>query len=64
MDAELRSLEEKVSALVRFCTRLRDENHALRQQLAAEQNVNKALHEKLDGARARLQNLLQRIPES
>lgn len=64
MDAELKSLEEKVSQLVRFCQRLRDENHALRQRLAAEQNENKRLHEKLDGARARLENLLDRIPES
>ncbi|MEO1766318.1 DUF904 domain-containing protein [Thiobacter aerophilum] len=64
MDAELKSLEEKVSQLVRFCQRLRDENHALRQRLAAEQNLNKTLHEKLDGARARLESLLNRIPES
>ena len=64
MDSELKSLEDKLSQLVAFCQRLRDENHDLRQRLASEQNASKHLHEKLSGAKARLQNLLNRIPES
>lgn len=64
MDLELKSLEDKLSQLVDFCQRLRDENHELRQQLATEQNQSKQLHEKLNGAKVRLENLLNRIPES
>ncbi len=64
MDTELKSLEHKLSQLVDFCQRLRDENHELRQQLATEQNHTKQLHEKLNGAKLRLENLLNRIPES
>lgn len=64
MDTELKSLEHKLSQLVDFCQRLRDENHELRQQLATEQNQAKQLHEKLNGAKVRLESLLNRIPES
>lgn len=64
MEAELKSLEHKLSQLVDFCQRLRDENHELRQQLATEQNHTKQLHEKLSGAKTRLESLLNRIPES
>jgi cell division protein ZapB len=64
MDTELKSLEQKLSQLVDFCHQLRDENHELRQQLATEQNQSKQLHEKLNGAKTRLQDLLKRIPES
>jgi cell division protein ZapB len=64
MDTELTSLENKLSQLVEFCRRLRDENHELRQQLATEKNQNKQLHEKINGAKTRLENLLNRIPEN
>ncbi len=64
MDAELKQLEQKLSQLLEFCQRLRDENHRLRQQLAYEQNHNKHLSDKLAGARTRLANLLERIPEA
>jgi cell division protein ZapB len=64
MDTELNGLEHKVSQLVDFCRRLREENHQLRQKLATEQNDNRQLHEKLQGAKTRLEDLLNRIPES
>lgn len=64
MDTELKSLEHKLTQLVDFCQRLRDENHELRQQLATEQDHTKKLHEKLNGAKLRLESLLNRIPES
>jgi hypothetical protein len=35
----------------------------LRQQLAAAQNLNKQLTEKIEAARQRLESLLSRIPE-
>ncbi|MHB1233317.1 MAG: hypothetical protein ACYCZQ_12160 [Burkholderiales bacterium] len=64
MDSELKSLEQKISQFAGFCQRLRDENHSLRQQLATEQNQNKHLNDKLAGAKDRLENLLNQIPES
>ena len=64
MDSELKSLEQKISQLIGFCQRLREENHVLRQQVVQEQNQNKHLNDKLLGAKQRLQSLLDQIPES
>jgi len=64
MDTELKSLEQKISQLLGFCQRLRDENHVLRQELVTEQNQNKHLNDKLVGAKDRLESLLNQIPES
>jgi cell division protein ZapB len=64
METELKSLEQKISQLVGFCQRLRDENHVLRQELVTEQNQNKHLNDKLVGAKDRLESLLTQIPES
>ena len=64
MDNELKSLEQKISQLLGFCLRLREENHGLRLQLVSEQNGNKHLNEKLDGAKGRLESLLAQLPEA
>jgi cell division protein ZapB len=63
VEAELNSLDEKLSQLVQLCHRLRTDNHELRQELAAAQSANKQLTEKIENARARLENLLTRLPE-
>jgi len=63
VEAEFNSLEAKVEQFVGLCERLRAENIALRQQLVAAQNDAKRLNEKIDGARARVEQLLQRMPE-
>jgi cell division protein ZapB len=63
MDAELRSLEEKINQFVAVCQRLRADNHDLRQQLAAAQNENKQLNDKIGDAKSRLEALLSQIPE-
>ena len=62
MDTELNSLEAKVAQFVTLCERLRTENTELRQQLAAARGDAKRLHEKIDGAKARLEGLLSRLP--
>ena len=62
MEAEFNSLEAKVEQFVDLCDRLRAENNALRQQLAAAQNDAKRLHEKIDGATSKLEGLLNRLP--
>ena len=62
MEAEFTSLEAKVAQFVGLCEKLRAENHDLRQQLAAARNDAKRLNEKIDGAKARLEGLLSRLP--
>jgi len=63
MDAELKSLEEKVNQFVTLCQRLRADNHQLRQQLASAQNENMQLSEKIGDAKTRLETLLTQFPE-
>lgn len=63
MEAELKALEDKIAELVQLCARLRTENAHLRQQLATAQNEGKHLAEKINGARGRLETLLDQIPE-
>ena len=63
MDAELKSLEEKINQFVMLCQRLRADNHDLRQQLASSQNESKQLQEKIGDAKTRLEALLTQIPE-
>ena len=62
MEAEFSSLEAKVAQFVALCERLRAENTDLRRELAAARTEAKRLHDKVDGARARLEGLLSRLP--
>lgn len=62
METEFNSLEHKVAQFVTLCERLRAENLELRQQLAAARTDAKRLHDKIDGAKARLEGLLSRLP--
>lgn len=64
MEEELNSLEQKINQLVELCQHLRADNVKLRQQLAAALTENRALHDKIGGARTRLEALLERVPES
>ena len=63
MEAELKSLEDKINQFVALCARLRADNHQLRQQLASAQSENKQLSDKVGDARMRLESLLMQIPE-
>jgi cell division protein ZapB len=62
VEAEFNSLEAKVAQFVSLCERLRAENVELKQQLAAARTDAKRLHERIDGARSRLEGLLSRLP--
>ena len=62
MEAEFNSLEAKIAQFVTLCERLRAENQELRQQLATARSDAKRLNEKIDGAKARLEGLLSRLP--
>jgi hypothetical protein len=63
MENELRALEERVGQLAAVARRLRAENAELRQALLAAQNESRILREKVDAATARVQRLLERLPE-
>jgi len=62
VDAEFNSLEAKVAQFVSLCERLRAENLTLRKELLAAQNDARRLNEKIDGAKSRLEGLLNRLP--
>jgi cell division protein ZapB len=63
MEAELKSLEQKLNRYVELCQRMRVANEQLRQQLASAMNENKQLAAKIGAATNRLENLLNQIPE-
>jgi cell division protein ZapB len=63
MEAQLKSLEAKLEQLVKLCQQLRAENHQLRQEIASALNANRRLEDKVGGATARLEALLQQLPE-
>ena len=63
MEAELKSLEKKISQFVELCQRMRADNRQLRQQLAAALDEKRQLEEKISNATSRLENLLNQIPE-
>jgi len=62
VEAEFNSLEAKVAQFVSLCERLRAENVELKRELAAARTDARRLHDKIDGARARLEGLLSRLP--
>ena len=63
MDADLKTLEDRIGQLVDLTQRLRSDNRDLRQQLAQAVSDNKRLGEKVDAAKARLAALLEHLPE-
>ena len=62
MDAELRSLEAKLTQFIELTHRLRADNLDLRQQLASSVNHSKRLEEKISTASVKLEALLEQIP--
>ncbi len=63
MDAQLKSLEQKISQFVALQQQLRAENHQLRQQLLSAQTENKQMSDKIGDAKTRLETLLSQIPD-
>ena len=63
MEAEFASLEAKVAQFVGLCEQLRGENLELRQQLAAAQQESHRLSDRIDAAKARLEQLIARLPD-
>jgi len=63
MEAELTTLDDKISQLIKLTQKLREDNSQLRQNLAAVQSENKRLAEKVNIAKSRLESLLTQIPD-
>ena len=64
MDSELTRLEQKLAALLADYNRLRAENESLKRELGRAQEQNRALTARITAASARLDSLLQQLPES
>ena len=64
MDSEVVALEQKLAALLADYHRLRAENESLKHELARAQERQRALAARMAAATARLDSLLQQLPES
>lgn len=63
MEAEIKSLDEKIQELALLCQKLRKDNLNLRQQLVSAKDENLRLNEKIGAAADQLESLLEKIPE-
>ena len=64
MEADLKSLEEKISKLISLCGRLREENGQLRDNIMLAQQKTDALKSSMLLASNKLEALLQSVPEA
>ncbi len=64
MDSELAKLEQKLAVLLADYHRVRAENESLKRELARAQEQQRALAARMAAATARLDSLLQQLPES
>jgi cell division protein ZapB len=64
MDRELAGLEQKLAVLLADYHRVRAENDSLKRELARAQEQHRALAARMAAATARLDSLLQQLPES
>ena len=62
MEQELEHLEQRVNRLLESARRLADENRQLRAQLDQSRHVQESLQQRIDEARATVQNALSRLP--
>lgn len=63
MDGDLSKLEQKIEKMVAFCQALREENRELRGRVAGLEAEKQALSGKIDTACARLEILMEHLPE-
>ncbi len=64
MEADLKSLEEKISKLISLCGQLREENGQLRYNIMLAQQKTDALKSSMLLASNKLEALLQSVPEA
>ncbi len=63
MDADLKSLEERVTKLIALCAQLRDENVELRQEVTRLHQESQSLKVNMTQASVQLERLLSALPE-
>lgn len=63
MDADLKSLEERVTKLIALCSQLRDENVELRQEVTRLHQESQSLKLNMTQASVQLERLLSALPE-
>ncbi len=64
MEADLKSLEEKISKLISLCANLREENSQLLSDLSQAQQAADSLKSKMLLASNKLEGLLTAMPDS
>jgi len=64
VDADLDTLEQKIALLIAHARGLRDANEALRRDLSDVREQNRVLSQRMQQASARLDVLLDRLPEA
>lgn len=64
MDRDLFALEERIEQFIALCQNLRMENQELRTRVANLEVERTRLNEKIETACARLESLVEQIPES
>ena len=64
MDSDLAGLEQKLAVLLADYHRARAENESLKRELVRSQEQHRALAARMAAATARLDSLLQQLPES
>ena len=64
MDSNLAGLEQKLAQLLADYHRLRAENESVKRELVRAQEQHRALKARTAAATARLDSLLQQLPES
>jgi uncharacterized protein (TIGR02449 family) len=62
MNVNVAPLEHKIELVVAFCQQLRDQNQALRAQLAGMESENRLLTERMNAACERLEAMMERLP--
>jgi cell division protein ZapB len=61
---ELNALESKIAQVAGLCRALRNENRDLQQRLTALEADRKQLVDRMEGARVRLESLVEQLPEA
>lgn len=63
MDADLKSLEERVAKLIALCHHLREDNGQLRQEVSKLNQESQSLKLNMTQASVQLEKLLSALPE-
>ncbi len=63
MEKEFDAFEQKLGQLLELCDRLRSDNQRLRQELASSLDEARRCRERIDGARTRLERLIEQTPD-